>query len=107
MTTFDGVPGPGEYLTMWLAKMATRSSRRTRARVASSAPSLGVRAFLVTALKVLLQLAGFGSLTYAGFTVSMLAGLIIGGLSFFVLSWLIGTPTPAENPPIDPILRNR
>jgi len=55
-----------------------------------------VRTILQTTVRLILHLAGFASLTIAGFTWSIAAGLVVAGASFFVLSWLT-----ASNPPPD------
>lgn len=44
--------------------------------------------------KLLLTLGGFACLTMAGFTFSMIAGLIVAGVSCFLLAWLYGSDEP-------------
>lgn len=38
-------------------------------------------------LKIILELAGFGWLTFAGFKISLIAGAVIAALCCFVLAW--------------------
>ena len=42
-------------------------------------------------IKFITTLAGFGFLTMAGFTLSLMAGLIVAGVSCFLLTWVYGS----------------
>lgn len=86
-TTIDGNPSLTQFL-FW--KVGKALAKRERAKEATHAHTW-VQAFV----RLMTHLAGLGCLTWAGFTVSITAGLIVAGFSFFVLSWL---STPANRP---------
>ena len=88
MTTYEGVPSLGTFLAM---KLTNRISR-TRAKEREATP----RTWVQTIVRLVLHLAGFSTLTMAGFTWNMTAGLIVAGLSCFVLSWLMSTSSENE-----------
>lgn len=94
MTTMDNYPSVMEYV---IGKVATRRERK-HARLAIP------RTWFQSLARLMLHVAGFGCLTYAGFTWNMIAGLITAGVSFFVFSWLIA---PTDRTPIDPTDRYR
>lgn len=108
MVTLESVPGPVEYLGLWSAKLI---QRRTRAHSSTRDSSLGrTQALFISMVKATMTLAGFGCLTYAGFCWNMRAGLIIAGISFFVLSWLItnrSDDSSSNTGTTDPILKLR
>lgn len=88
MTTLD-VPGWGGYLALRAARAANRPKKRNANRA---------RTLYQSIVRFTLHAAGFSLLTFGGFTLSMLAGLITAGLSCFVMSWLMA---PAEQPADD------
>jgi len=49
-----------------------------------------------SAIKLTLEIAGFGWLTFAGFQWDTIAGLVVAGLSCFALSWHIGGDDDTE-----------
>lgn len=71
-------------------------SKRTKA-VSNANGTTRVTTVLNAIIRVVLHLAGFSLLTMAGFTFSMLAGLITAGLSCFVLSTLMTRNTTGES----------
>lgn len=81
MTT-EALPTFSQYLAMKLASKAKNRARRVELA------STRVPAFIQAIARLVLHLVGFGCLTLAGFTLSMAAGLVIAGISCFVLSWL-------------------
>jgi hypothetical protein len=95
MTTFESTPTLTQYFAMRMA--SNRSKRVARSRATRQSWALNV-------LRLLLHLAGFSCLTFAGFEFNMLAGLITAGLSCFVFSRLIA-PEPSESTTTDPMLR--
>lgn len=89
MTSFDADPSFGQFLTYKLGKLATarRDSKQRNARAASMTGQAAASAFS-SFLMVVLHLAGFGCLTYAGFTISITVGWVLAGISCFVLATL-------------------
>lgn len=85
MTTME-IPTVRSVLAMKLANSFARSATK-RERKARSTNR--VNAVLNATVRVVLHLAGFSALTFAGFTFSMAAGLIVGGISCFALSTLL------------------
>lgn len=83
MTTFDDANPTFIQFLLW--KAGKRVSQRERSKAREGSPAL---TWIGTTIRLMMHLAGFGCLTFAGFTVSMTAGLIVAGFSFFVLSWL-------------------
>lgn len=84
----------GPTLRDWLAHRLAKSARRKAARVRVSAAGGGL--WLYALSKLVLHLAGFSLLTFAGFSFNMPAGLITAGVSCFVLSWLFRPPVPSQ-----------
>jgi fatty acid desaturase len=94
MTTMEASPSIASVIAMKVAtKLANRSKGKERAQTWMQALS-----------RFVLHVAGFACLTYAGFTWSIMAGLIIAGLSCFAMSTLFTTSnTPTESgPPRNP-----
>lgn len=90
MTTFDDANPTLTQFLFWKAGKAM-TKREARVREGNRAHT-----WIGTTIRLMMHLAGFGCLTFAGFTVSLTAGLIVAGFSFFVLSWL---STNAANRP--------
>lgn len=90
MTTLDN-PTISQFLVFKLGKAITN---RKEAKAKSNTYA---GTWVIQLVRLVLHLSGFGCLTYAGFTVNMTAGLIVAGLSFFVLSNL-STSKPAQQP---------
>lgn len=87
--TFESNPSFGQF-ALW--KLGKIMAKRERAREATHAPT-----WFQTTIRLMMQLCGFGCLTFAGFTVSITAGLIVAGIACFVLSWLsTGRPQETE-----------
>lgn len=84
--TWDTEPTPMQYF-LW--KLNKRSKERKEAKRIKQ----GTRTLTpITALmRLVLNVAGFGFLTFAGFWWNILAGLVVAGLSCFALSWLTTT----------------
>ena len=103
MTTYDGVPSFGTFLAM---KFVNRVSRAK----ASAKEGNRARTLMQAIVRLVLHLAGFSALTWAGFSWNMTAGLIVAGLSCFVLSWLMAdssTPTNDSRTGYDPMATRR
>lgn len=90
MTVYEGVPSFTTFLGMKLANTIAKRKRATEV----STRAVGIAQSIV---RVLLTVAGFSCLTYAGFTWNMTAGLIVAGISAFVLAWLMNTGAPSED----------
>lgn len=106
MTTYEGVPTFSTFVSMKLA------NRLARARSKSvSKPLNTARAWFNSLVKIVLHLAGFGALTMAGFTWNITAGLIVAGLSFFAMAWLMNDqsaePTAVPVGTYDPMASRR
>jgi fatty acid desaturase len=100
VTTLDN-PSIAQFLVFKLGKAITQ--KQDKAKEASHA-----RTWVQATIRLMLHLAGLGCLTLAGFSWNMTAGLVIGGLSFFVLSWLTTTNTSQPSgPPVDPMATRR
>lgn len=96
MTTMD-VPTVGQFLTLRMAKFFAK-------RQAREANHAG--AWFQTVTRLMLHLAGFSCLTYAGFLWHPIAGFVVAGFSFFVLSSLTTSDQPARpthGPQPDPL----
>lgn len=98
MTTMD-VPTVGQFLTLRMAKFF---ANRGKPREATHAG-----AWVQLVVKLVMHLAGFASLTYAGFLWHPIAGFVVAGLSCFLLSWLTNgkqaATSPANRPQPDPL----
>lgn len=94
MTT-ETAPTLREFAMLRLSMAASKRTRR-----ASKARTVNVNAVLVNTVRVMLHLAGFASLTLAGFQWNMIAGMIVAGVSCFALSTLLtrGTTDEMEAP---------
>ncbi len=77
--TAEQNPSVARFLLWKLTSAYERNA--SRRGVSSNAASMVIR--------YVLQIAGFALLTMAGFTFSMIAGLIVAGISCFVLSTLM------------------
>jgi len=92
MTTFESNPSFSQFFAWKLGKAI--SKRNERSKLATNALS-----WMQATIRIVLQLSGFGFLTYAGFQWSTIAGLVIAGMSCFVLSWLLTTTaSPSQRP---------
>lgn len=100
MTTFDN-PSVAQFLVYKLGRSIAKRKDAKATNVATQA-----YAWISTTVRLMLQLAGFGCLTYAGFQWSTIAGFVVAGVSFFVLSWLTSSPTP-QPVPADPMANRR
>jgi len=90
MTTFESNPSVTQFFAWKIGKALSKRSERSK--VTSQALN-----WVQATMRLLLQLSGFGLLTFAGWTVSMTLGLVIAGVSCFVLSWLMATPMQRPN----------
>jgi len=100
VTTLDN-PSISQFLVFKLGKAITKR-KEAKSNVATRAHT-----WVLTTIRLIAHLAGFGCLTFAGFTVSMTAGLIVAGLSFFVLSWLSTQTADSPKATVDPLMANR
>ena len=98
MTTMD-VPTVGQFLTLRMAKFF---ANRGKGKEATHAP-----VWFQTVTRLVMHLAGFSCLTYAGFIWNPVAGFVVAGLSCFLMSWLTtgrqATTTPTNRPQPDPL----
>ncbi len=94
MTTMDSAPSITQYLLMRLAARRTRAARVATART-----------WVQSLVRITWHLAGFSSLTIAGFMWDMIAGFVVMGIACFVMSTLTTTNTNAA--PADPMARRR
>lgn len=92
MTTLDNNPGVLQFL-LWKATNAA-AQRRDRRRTAATALT-GIQAII----RLVLTVAGFSLLTWAGFSWNMTAGLVVAGLSCFILAWLTVPDTNTAHSP--------
>ncbi len=93
MTVYDNsVPTAREYLFMRLATLAKgRQSRR------ASIDTTHVTASSLAFVRVMLHLAGFALLTFAGFQWNMIAGLVTAAVCCFIMSTLMSGANSSEN----------
>jgi hypothetical protein len=92
VTTMDEVPSLTSVIGIKIAaRLASRSKRK-----ASNRP----RTWMQTTVRLILHVAGFACLTYAGFMWDNIAGMCAAGISCFALSWLTtsGSSTINDNP---------
>lgn len=82
MTTFESNPTLAQFL-FW--KVGKTLSKREAKQGTHATHALTVFQSIV---RLVMHLGGLCFLTLAGFSVSMTAGLIVAGVSFFILSWL-------------------
>jgi len=80
--TVEAMPTVGQFFLMKLAKAF---ARRDKAKEASNR----AQPWFQTITRLVFHVAGFASLTYAGFYGHPIAGFITMGLSFFALSYLM------------------
>jgi hypothetical protein len=101
MATFETNPSMTQFLAFKLGKFLSQRSE-AKAREATH-----VRAWFITTIRFVFQVGALGCLTWAGFTITMTAGLVVAGLSLFVLSWLTTSQpaSPRETP--DPLMTRR
>lgn len=79
------------FLGMKIARMAMKQTTKQATNVVSRGTVL-----LYAFVRLVLHIAGFGALTYGGFTINMTAGLIVGGLSCFVMAKLMAPDTTTQ-----------
>ena len=91
MTT-DTIPSFSAYLSY---RLKARANRRVRVNRTT------IQLALANLTRIVLHLAGFGFLTWAGFQFTMIAGTIVAGISCFVLSSLLSGGN--SNAPADPM----
>lgn len=101
MTTLDN-PSISQFLVYKLGKAITARKE------AKTSTSTHTGTWVTQIVRLMLHLAGFGCLTYAGFEWSTIAGFVIAGLSFFALSTLITNPaSPKTTTSRDPMADRR
>lgn len=102
MTTME-VPTLGQFITLRVAKFFAKREKATQA--STYAPT-----WFQSVIRLVMQLAGFSCLTYAGFLWHPAAGFIVAGISCFLLSWLTTgngrTDAPKPQQP-DPLMYGR
>jgi hypothetical protein len=86
MTTVE-MPTIRQYLA-FKALTAMQRATRTKRVPEGERPARPALAMAQAFLRLVLHLAGFAALTSAGFYWNMIAGLVVAGLSCFVLSTL-------------------
>lgn len=97
MTTMD-VPTFGQFVTLRLAKYFAKKEKANEATNHASA-------WFQTVIRLVLHIAGFGCLTYAGFIWHPVAGFVAAGISCFLLSWVTtsgnsSAPKPSHQDPL-------
>lgn len=97
MTTMDGNPSVARFL-LWKLGKAMSAKVDAREKVGTRA-----RTWVQSTIRLVLHIAGFGCLTLAGFSWTITAGLIVAGLSFFVMSYLATSSTRTEPPTANPM----
>lgn len=97
MTVYTGYSPNVEVPTLrqFILMKVARASARNKTKRASLARG---QLFMQSAIRWLLQLTGFGCLTIAGFSWTLMAGLITAAVSCFVISWL----ATGDRGPTDP-----
>jgi hypothetical protein len=99
MTAMDN-PGVLQLIFYKLTK-ATAQRREAKARGMTHA-----RTWFQSTVRFLFSIAGLGCLTLAGLTINITVGLVVAGVSFFVLSTLLtGGKSETPQPPTEPRLR--
>lgn len=93
MTTFDS----SSLLTV-LASWSRARALRSQAERAKT--STRARTWVISTIRFMWHVAGFGSLTLAGFTWNITAGLVVAGVSCLLMSWL--TAARPSQPPVPP-----
>lgn len=93
MSTVDGSNTGVFQFLLWKANKAINVRKANKQALARGASR--VRTWFITLIRFAYHVMGFGCLTFAGFTISITAGWVIAGLSFFGLSFLT-TPTKAQ-----------
>lgn len=86
----DGNPTFYQFIAWKLGKAMDRSIAN-RAKRASRAGTISQ-----TILRLFLHIVGFSCLTFAGFLWNPAAGLVVAGISCFVLSALLTTSAPDQ-----------
>lgn len=97
MVTLEGNPSIASLISWKISKALSNRAERSKAREGNSA-----RTVVQATVRVFLHLAGFACLTYAGFAFNFIAGMVVAGISCFILSTLITVSTPTNS---DPTLR--
>lgn len=99
MSTLDN-PGVLQLIFYKLTK-ATARRREAKARGVTH-----TRTWFQATVRFLFSIAGLGCLTLAGLTINITVGLVVAGVSFFVLSTLLtGGKSESQQPPTEPRLR--
>jgi hypothetical protein len=94
MATLDSAPTLTQFLVMKLAARRTRVAREAMART-----------WIGATVRIMWHLAGFSSLTIAGFMWDMIAGFVVLGISCFVMSTLTTTNTSVDEGNRRPVRR--
>lgn len=93
MTTMDSNTSLRNMVAFWIANhLRAKTMAEKEAKKASRALSP-----MLAFIRLMLHLSGFGLLTYAGFEWSTIAGLVIAGMSCFLISWLVTSPSQRPN----------
>ena len=93
MTTVENASVTQFLAYKLMQRSKARSLTKSQAKEATRAQTMVTSIF-----NVLLHLAGFGCLTWAGFSWNITAGLVVAGISCFALAWLVTSP-PRTQPP--------
>lgn len=97
MATIDAETNIRTILAFWLANRLRAKTQAEKASKRQARARNNTGPWYIATIKLMLNLAGFGLLTYAGFEWSTIAGLVIAGISCFVVSWLV-TSGPEQRP---------
>lgn len=87
MATMESNPSTWQFFAWKLGKALDRKASKERR----------VRTFMEASIRVLLHIVGFSCLTFAGFYWHVIAGLVVAGISCFLMAWLIGQTPDRPN----------
>jgi len=88
MATVEGNPSILQFFAWKIGKALDTKARKEKR----------VRSFVEASIRVLLHVVGFSCLTIAGFYWHVIAGLVVAGISCFVMAELL---TQSDQPPND------
>lgn len=96
MTTWESTP------TLWqFIAMRANVRRIKRSSLAT------VHTWFQTTVRLIMHIAGFSCLTFAGFTWNIMAGLITAGVCCFAFSFLVAGTDAPQQPAPDPLMTRR
>lgn len=89
MATLEGNPSFTQFLAWKLGKALDKRADKAKYRAATVTQTI---------IKLMLHIVGFSCLTLAAFLWSIIAGLVVAGISCFVFSWLLSATETPERP---------